>query len=40
MTKSKRGYLLILNDGPYGNEHPYNALRVAMNLEKKEAASP
>ncbi len=28
--------LLILNDGPYGNERPYNALRLAMNLAKRE----
>jgi len=30
--------LLIVNDGPYGNERPYNALRVAMNLAKREEA--
>jgi len=30
-------YLLIINDGPYGNERPYNALRLAMNLVKREA---
>jgi hypothetical protein len=24
-------YLLIINDGPYGNERPYN-VRLAMNL--------
>jgi len=30
--------LLIINDGPYGNERPYNALRVAMNLAKREEA--
>jgi uncharacterized protein involved in oxidation of intracellular sulfur len=29
-------YLLIINDGPYGNERPYNALRLAMNLAKRE----
>lgn len=29
-------YLLIINDGPYGNERPYNALRLAMNLAKHE----
>jgi sulfur relay (sulfurtransferase) complex TusBCD TusD component (DsrE family) len=22
-------YLFIINDGPYGNERPYNALRIA-----------
>ena len=30
-------YLVIINDGPYGNERPYNALRLAMNLAKREA---
>jgi hypothetical protein len=29
-------YLLIINDGPYGNERPYNALRLAMNIAKRE----
>jgi len=28
-------YLVIINDGPYGNERPYNALRLAMNLAKR-----
>ena len=28
--------LFIINDGPYGNERPYNALRLAMNLAKRE----
>jgi uncharacterized protein involved in oxidation of intracellular sulfur len=36
---SKKKYLLIINDGPYGNERPYNALRLAMNLVKKPEAS-
>lgn len=30
-------YLLIINNGPYGNERPYNALRLAMSLVKREA---
>lgn len=25
-----------MNDGPYGSERPYNALRIAMNLVKRE----
>lgn len=29
-------YLFIINDGPYGNERPYNALRLAMNVAKRE----
>ena len=37
MTDTKpTGYLIIINDGPYGNERPYNALRLAMNLAKRE----
>jgi sulfur relay (sulfurtransferase) complex TusBCD TusD component (DsrE family) len=39
MTKSKKEYLLIVNDGPYGNERPDNALPVAMNLTKREEAA-
>ena len=30
----KRKYLIVINDGPYGNERPYNALRLALNLVK------
>ena len=29
-------YLFILNDAPYGNERPYNALRLCLALAKKE----
>jgi len=37
MTESnKTNYLLIINDGPYGNERPYNALRLAMKIAKRE----
>lgn len=32
-------YLVVINDGPYGNERPYNALRIAMNLAKRDEAS-
>lgn len=36
MTESnKTNYLLIINDSPYGNERPYNALRLAMNIAKR-----
>jgi len=28
-------YLFIINNGPYGDERPYNALRLAMNLAKR-----
>jgi uncharacterized protein involved in oxidation of intracellular sulfur len=27
--------LVVINDGPYGNERAYNALRLAMNLVKR-----
>ena len=36
MDESCKQYLLIVNDGPYGNERPYNALRIAMNLAKSD----
>jgi uncharacterized protein involved in oxidation of intracellular sulfur len=40
MTENnKKNYLLIINDGPYGNERPYNALRLAMNLAKRDGTS-
>ena len=31
-------YLFIINNAPYGDERPYNALRLAMNLSKREDA--
>ncbi len=31
--------LLILNEGPYGNERSYNALRLANSLAKGEGQS-
>ncbi len=34
----KKTYLLVINDGPYGNERPYNALRLALELLKSEEA--
>jgi uncharacterized protein involved in oxidation of intracellular sulfur len=33
-----RNYLFIINDAPYGNERPYNALRLAYNLVKRDGA--
>lgn len=40
MTDTKStNYLFIINDGPYGNERPYNALRLAMNLVKREGTN-
>lgn len=29
-------YLFIVNDAPYGSERPYNALRLALNLLKRD----
>lgn len=31
-------YLFVINDAPYGSERPYNAMRHAMNLSKREDA--
>jgi len=38
MSENKKNYLVIVNDSPYGNERPYNALRLAMNLAKRPEA--
>jgi uncharacterized protein involved in oxidation of intracellular sulfur len=38
MSENKKNYLVIINDSPYGNEHPYNALRLAMNLAQRADA--
>jgi len=34
-----KSFLVVLNDGPYGNERSYNALRLAMDLAKRPDAS-
>ncbi len=34
--QSETNYLFIINDAPYGNERPYNALRLALNLIKRD----
>ena len=31
-------FLFVINDAPYGDERPYNALRHAMNLVKRDEA--
>jgi len=36
IESNKKNFLIIINDGPYGNERPYNALRLAMNVAKRE----
>ena len=33
---TEQSLLFIINDAPYGNERPYNALRLVMNLVKRE----
>jgi uncharacterized protein involved in oxidation of intracellular sulfur len=38
MTDAKKTFLFIINDAPYGNERPYNALRLALNLAKRSEA--
>lgn len=35
----KQQTLFIINDGPYGNERAYNALRLALNLVKRPEAA-
>ena len=35
MESNTQNILLIINDGPYGNERPFNALRLALNLVKR-----
>jgi uncharacterized protein involved in oxidation of intracellular sulfur len=32
-------HLIIVNDAPYGNERPYNALRLALTLAKRPNAA-
>ena len=39
MSKPSQRYLFVINDGPYGNERPYNALRLALNMVKQPEAS-
>lgn len=35
MNATSPNTLIIINDGPYGNERAYNALRLALNLVKR-----
>ncbi len=39
MDSSQQNILLIVNDGPYGNERPFNALRLALSLVKRRETS-
>jgi uncharacterized protein involved in oxidation of intracellular sulfur len=38
MSENKKTYLFVVNDAPYGNERPYNALRLALALAKRPEA--
>jgi uncharacterized protein involved in oxidation of intracellular sulfur len=38
MNGSPRTFLIVVNDGPYGSERAYNALRLALNLVKRPEA--
>lgn len=35
MASDTKDILLIINDGPYGNERPFNALRLALTLANR-----
>ncbi len=37
MVDIKKHFLIVINDGPYGSERPYNALRHAMEISKDPA---
>lgn len=39
MSAIPQNTLIIINDGPYGNERVYNALRLALNLVKRPEAA-
>jgi uncharacterized protein involved in oxidation of intracellular sulfur len=34
--ETEKKYLIVINDAPYGDERPYNALRLALTLVKRE----
>jgi uncharacterized protein involved in oxidation of intracellular sulfur len=38
MSGSAKSFLIVINDGPYGSERAYNALRLALNLVKRSEA--
>jgi uncharacterized protein involved in oxidation of intracellular sulfur len=38
MMPAPKSYVVLVNDGPCGNERSYNALRTAMALAKLESA--
>lgn len=38
-NNDERNILFIINDGPYGNERAYNALRLALNVVKRSGVA-
>lgn len=38
-STNAQNILFIINDGPYGNERAYNALRLAMSVVKRPEAT-
>lgn len=38
-STNAQNILFIINDGPYGNERAYNALRLAMTIVKRPEAT-
>jgi uncharacterized protein involved in oxidation of intracellular sulfur len=36
MPDKSKNYLFIVNNAPYGDERPYNAFRLALNMAKRE----
>jgi len=39
MNETSKKFLFVINNGPYGDERPFNALRQALNLVKRAEAS-
>ena len=39
MNENQVQALIVINDGPYGNERAYNALRLGLNLIKRPQAA-
>lgn len=38
MSAASKRYLIVINDGPYGHERAYNALRLALSLVRRPEA--
>lgn len=39
MAGPTKKHLIVINDGPYGSEKPYNSLRLALGLIKQPETS-